>query len=151
MAEIEEYRRLEMTGEAYRRLEPGEEILSDADVAEEIEQREGLCEETYQQWSDRTRNDSKAVARMHFEELQLHMDLDKEFWNGEAEPEPRQKSILKKPGIVTNVERGKRVAWADEMSRRYPGRYVPYPGRAARSPPSSLSAAEKARQQYRKT
>ena len=132
--------------EDFRLLEPDEELLSESESSEEEE-------ESYAAWSARTNWDFAAADDMSLEEKQLCMDVDKEYASGKGPKEPRPKSVLDKKWIGDYVEGARRKEWAGEMGRRFPGRYVPYPGKAPRMPPSqvrALSAAEKARQMQRK-
>ncbi|ETI23004.1 hypothetical protein G647_04800 [Cladophialophora carrionii CBS 160.54] len=126
-----------------RDLEPDEELLS------ESEESEGE-QEPFVTWSNRTRLDAATSSNLSMRAMQWCMDKDKEYWSGKALPEHRQKSCLAKRSIGDRVERSRRIKWAEEMGRRYPGRYVPYPGRLVRAPPSRCRVDKGRRLQRKK-
>ncbi|OCT54693.1 hypothetical protein CLCR_02993 [Cladophialophora carrionii] len=130
-------------GEAVLRyLEPDEELLSESEESEDEQ-------EPFMTWSNRTRLDAATSSNLSMRAMQWCMDKDKEYWGGKALPEHRQKSCWVKRSIGDRVERGRRIKWAEEMGRRYPGRYVPYPGRPVRAP-RSWCRVEKGRRLQRK-
>jgi hypothetical protein len=127
----------ETSGEELRHLEPGEELLTESEGSEDEQ-------EPFLTWTNRTRFDAATSAKLSMRAMQWCMDKDKEYWSGQALPEHRQKSCLQKKSIGDRVERGRRIKWAEEMGRRHPGRYMPYPGRPVRAP-LSRSNVEKGR------
>ncbi|KIW71640.1 hypothetical protein PV04_03781 [Phialophora macrospora] len=131
------------SGDELRYLEPGEELLTESEESENEQ-------EPFLTWTNRTRFDAATSSNLSMWALQWCMDKDKEYCSGIAFPEYRQKSCLKKKSIGDRVERGRRIKWAEEMGKRHPGRYVPYPGRPVRAPPSRSSFEKGRRLQCQK-
>ena len=128
--------------EDFRLLEPGESLLSESESSEEEP-------ESYTSWCVRT-NWSSEAANLSIEQKQFLMDVDKKLNAGTGRSGPRPKSVLEKKWIGDYVERARRKEWAKEMGRKFPGRYVPYPGLKRVSKGTDVeSAAEKGRRKQR--
>jgi hypothetical protein len=122
---------------SFRLLEPGEDLLSEGDDSTGEEEDDALEYDSLSAWRESA--DGKHMTPDH---LQAAMDEDKDRWAGRL---PRRRtSILETEGIAQRVEKKNRRQWAAAVGRRFPGRYVPYVGRAVRKPPSQ-TAADKAR------